>query len=198
MIKNVFKPEYADKLFEMLKNIRYNTDDESMIKIYGLNINIPRRQCAFGEPNTIYKFSGISVKAYDWTKTDTSHQSTVGRELYKVCKEAENIAFAKFNYVLVNNYLDQSNSIGYHSDDERELGSFPCIVGISLGQQRTMHFKSKLNGEIKKFQLLHNSMFIMYHPTNAFWQHAIPKETKPMGQRISLTFRSINNKEIKK
>ncbi len=194
MIRNIFKIEYADQLFKMLKNIKYNTDEESMIKMYGLDQKIPRKQCAFGEPGSNYHFSGIGVKAYDWNQTDDSYQSNVGRELKKVCYIAEDTAYAKFNYVLINRYDNEYNSIGYHSDDEKELGKFPIIVGISLGQERYIHFKSKINGEIKQFLLPHNSMFIMYHPTNKYWQHAILKETKPLGQRISLTFRSINNK----
>ena len=101
------------------------------------------------------------------------------------------IACATFNYALINNYIDQTNCIGYHSDDEKELGKYPVIAGLSLGQEREIYFKSNITDEVKKISLPHNSFFVMFYPTNKFWKHSIPKTTRRLGQRISLTFRSV-------
>lgn len=183
--------EYARKLFNELKRIQYNTDDQSMIKIYGKSFKIPRKQIAFGDTNTNYHFSGTSVGTYDWNKTDNSLNSMMGRKLKELVKTISEIACFDFNYILVNNYLDQTNSIGYHSDDEKELGRYPVIAGISLGQEREIYFKSNITNEVIKISLPHNSLYVMYYPTNKYWKHAIPKSGKPMRQRISLTFRNI-------
>ena len=179
-------------LFDRLKNIRYNTDEESMIRIMGKRIKIPRKQVAYGIPGTKYHFSGVSVMARDWTLDDGTPESLVGNELQNVAKIVGNSTGVLFNYTLVNNYLDQTNSIGYHSDDEKELGKFPVIAGVSLGQEREIYFRSKITGKVIKIPLPHNSLVIMHYPTNAFWEHSIPKSTRRLGQRISLTFRSVS------
>ncbi|VBB17935.1 putative alpha-ketoglutarate-dependent dioxygenase alkB-like 2-like [Yasminevirus sp. GU-2018] len=194
LVKNYLDQEYADRVFEGLKRIRYNSDEESMIKIMGKKIKIPRKQTAFGDPGANYHFSGISVQARDWTQDDGTIDTEMGNELRQICRRVEKTAGRKFNYVLINNYLDQTNSIGYHSDDERELGEFPVIAGLSLGEEREIYFKSKINGKVVKISLPHNSLVVMHYPTNTYWEHCIPKVKSYLGQRISLTFRSVDER----
>lgn len=191
VVPNFLDKKYADDLFEKLKSITYNTDEESMIKIMGRQMKIPRKQIAFGDPTAKYHFSGTSVSAVDWYKDDDSINSHVGRELMIISTRVSRIANASFNYVLVNNYIDQTNSIGYHSDDERELGKYPTVAGISLGQEREIYFKSNKTDEIIIVPLPHNSLYVMFYPTNQNWKHSIPKRAKHLGQRISLTYRQI-------
>lgn len=197
LITNYFDIDYADNLFNQLKHIQYNSDEDSMIRMPGGLVKIPRQQTAFGDPGTTYHFSGISVKARDWTHDENTIDSRVGKELQHVSKLVGRSACSVFNYALINNYLDQTNSIGYHSDDEKELGKYPIVAGISLGQERIMCFKSNLTGEVIRIALPHNSLIIMHYPTNSNWKHSIPKTTKRMGQRISLTFRSVDESLLK-
>ena len=89
---------YARKLFSELKRIQYNTDEQSMIKIYGKSIKIPRKQIAFGDPDANYHFSGTSVGAYDWNKTDNSTNSKMGQKLKELTKMVSEIACFDFNY----------------------------------------------------------------------------------------------------
>jgi alkylated DNA repair dioxygenase AlkB len=197
LIKNYFDKDYADKLFNDLTQIQYNSDEESMIRMPRGLVKIPRQQTAYGEPGTTYHFSGISVMSRDWTVNDGTIDTHVGNELQYISQLVGRSACSKFNYALINNYHDQTNSIGYHSDDEKELGRYPKVAGISLGQEREMFFKSKLNGEVIKVSLPHNSLVIMHYPTNKFWQHTIPKKTQHLGQRISITFRSVDETLLK-
>lgn len=198
LIRNYFDDDYADKLFNDLKQIRYNSDEESMIRMYGKRVKIPRQQTAYGELGTTYHFSGISVAARDWTLDDGTVNTRVGHELQHISKLVGRSSCSKFNYALINNYHDQNDNIGYHSDDEKELGEYPIVAGISLGHAREIYFKSNLTGEVKKILLPHNSLVIMHYPTNSNWKHSIPKKpTQLMGQRISLTFRSVGEKRRK-
>jgi alkylated DNA repair dioxygenase AlkB len=185
VIYNYLPIDYADKLFEDLQSIQYNTDEQSMIKIMGRELKIPRKQTSYGDPKANYHFSGTSVKANDWDA------SKVGRKIKYIAQKVGKTTCENFNYTLVNNYLDQTNCIGYHSDDEKELGEYPVVAGISLGQEREMYFKSNVTCEVVKVSLPHNSFYVMYYPTNKFWKHSIPRTTKYMGQRISLTFRCV-------
>ena len=41
-----------------------------------------------------------------------------------------------FNSCLANLYRDGTDSMGYHSDDEPELGLRPTIASVSLGDRR--------------------------------------------------------------
>jgi alkylated DNA repair dioxygenase AlkB len=190
-IPNFLDETYANDLFDTLKNIKYNSDEDSMIKIMGKQMKIPRKQIAFGDPNANYHFSGTSVKASDWYNDNNCINSRAGRELMVIASRIGRLTGTEYNYVLVNNYVDQTNSIGYHSDDEKELGKYPTIAGISLGQERDIYFKSNETDEIVKISLPHNSLYVMIHPTNQNWKHSIPKKAKRLGQRISLTYRCI-------
>ena len=191
LIHNVYDDAYANNLLKLLKRIKYNSDEESMIKIYGMKLKIPRKQVAFGNPDSNYHLSGTNVKAIDWNKEDDSIQYMAGRELHDVCRYVETLSGGKYNYVLINRYIDGKHSIGWHSDDEKELGKYPLICGLSLGQERQIYFRSNITGKVKKVTLPHNSLFVMYYPTNSYWQHSIPKTSRPMTDRISLTFRSV-------
>jgi len=192
MITNVLRENEADQLFERLKMIQYNSQEESRIRINGMLREIPRQQVAFGDKGTSYHFSGISVPSIDWSSTDDTFQAQMGRELHRLCGVVSDLAGFKFNFVLVNRYRNERDSVGYHSDDEKELGTFPVIAGLSLGQTRRMNFRSKLAGTILALDVRHNSLYTMYHPTNHCWFHEIPKSTKGMGERISLTFRHLD------
>jgi alkylated DNA repair dioxygenase AlkB len=193
LTKNYLKRELADELFDILKNIRYNSDEDSMVKMGGFHVKIPRKQIAYGENSNGYSFSGTTIKPYDWNRCDDSINSIAGRLIKKLKNTVADTTPTEFNYALVNNYIDGTNSIGYHSDDERNLGKTPSIAGISLGQEREMYFKSTLTNEIIKLSLPHNSLLIMYYPTNRYWKHAILKSNKKIGQRISITFRNLVN-----
>ena len=114
--------EYADQLFNELKQVDYDTDEESMIKIFGKQYQIPRKQIAFGQPGANYHFSGSNVQPYDWNQTDQSMNSKVGRKLKDLALRVSKLVCTDYNYVLCNNYLDQTKCIGYHQDDEKELG----------------------------------------------------------------------------
>ena len=47
--------------------------------------------------------------------------------------------------MLLNLYRDGSDSVSWHADDEIELGPNPIVAAISLGTERVLEFKPKLN-----------------------------------------------------
>ncbi|XWV24988.1 putative alpha-ketoglutarate-dependent dioxygenase alkB-like 2-like [Tupanvirus deep ocean] len=184
MDENFYNKKIADTFFsELLKSITY--DKNSSVKIFGKTIPIPRKQTAFGDPGTTYTFSGMTVKAKKWIPI-----------LSTIKKHIEGATGKKFNFCLVNYYENGSKYIGYHKDDEDELGDAPWIVSLSFGQERKFYLKSdnpKL--PIVKMKLPHGSMCIMMHPTNVYWKHSVPKESvnNCPNPRINLTFRYIDN-----
>jgi alkylated DNA repair dioxygenase AlkB len=186
-MENFFKDNFAKKLFNDLDDIQYDSEESSSISIFGKIFKIPRKQVSFGDPKLKYMFSGNIVYANDWNATK------IGLVLKKIAEKLEKMTNQKYNYVLVNNYENCSNSIGYHSDDEGDLVKNAIIAGISLGSTRKIKFKCNKTVIVKDIILNNNSLFLMRNPTNKFWKHSIPKTKKKIGKRISLTFRCLKS-----
>ena len=98
-----------------------------------------------------------------------------------------------FNSVLLNQYRDGRDSMGWHSDDEPELGSAPSIASLSLGGERRFVLRHKKRKDLKSVEisLAHGSLLVMRGSTQIFWKHQIPKTKKTIDARLNLTFRRI-------
>lgn len=181
---NFLSKNESDELYNILDNIEYNSDKDSMIFMFGKYIKIPRKQVAYGEPGITYNFSGTRVTTKNWNTDEL-----VCKKLIEIRDRINNLYNVNFNYVLINRYQNGNQYIGPHSDDERDLMESKPIIGISVGSERIILFESQYGKE--KLLLEHGSMFAMHHPTNKYWKHSIPKDltTTP---RISLTFRCMN------
>lgn len=188
--ENFYNKKLADEIYQQLINtITY--DKNYKIKFFGKTIPIPRKQTAYGDTGTSYTFSGMTIKAKKWTFI-----------LSHIRKQVESATGKKLNFCLVNYYENGSKYIGYHKDDEKELGSEPWIVSLSFGQERKFFLKPDDNSlDTIKTKLPHGSMCIMMHPTNIYWKHSVPKESikNCPNPRINLTFRyiePIKNKNV--
>ncbi|NIY87446.1 alpha-ketoglutarate-dependent dioxygenase AlkB family protein [Vibrio campbellii] len=127
-----------------------------------------------------YTYSGLSMTPHPWTP-----------ELIELKIRSEAIAEVKFNSVLANLYRHGQDSMGWHQDNEPELGRNPVIASINLGETRrfvlrNLHCKTQL-----EYELSHGSLLIMAGELQHHWKHAVPKTAKPKGERINLTFRHI-------
>ena len=176
---NFYSIEEASSLFENLKtNTHWQQDD---ITVYGKSYPQPRLTAYYSLENMIYSYSGISMNTMPFTPT-----------LLQIKNKIEGNITEKFNAVLLNLYRDGNDSMGWHSDDEKELGENPVIASISLGEERMFNLRHKNNKLLKfKFLLQHGSLLLMKGKTQHFWQHQIPKSKKINKSRINLTFRII-------
>lgn len=183
----------ADSFFNLMEKERgklYNSDEESMVYIFGKYFKIPRKQVAYGEKGLTYKFSGTTVLAKDWNQND---EICSFLRLFK--NKIKKLTGEDYNFVLINRYKDGYDSIGPHSDDEKDLGDKPSIIGINFGAERRIIFESKKQTSILpnsvELNLKHGSLYIMNHPTNKYWKHSIPKDINIKTPRINLTFRKM-------
>jgi alkylated DNA repair dioxygenase AlkB len=98
-----------------------------------------------------------------------------------------------FNSVLLNLYRNGVDSMGWHSDDERELGERPVIASVSLGATRRFRLRHKKRTDVEPVvvDLEHGSLLIMRGETQRFWKHQLPKTRKVSESRLNLTFRSV-------
>ncbi|MGR4068166.1 alpha-ketoglutarate-dependent dioxygenase AlkB family protein [Billgrantia sp. C5P2] len=155
------------------------------LRLYGREHPIPRRQVWMGEPEARYRYSGRDFQPQDW------HPDVADiRERIRTLLASQGIA-ADFNSVLLNRYADGDERMGWHSDDEPELGQAPVIAAVTLGSERPLRFRWKQgNGEPFNVWLPHDSLLLMGPGCQASLQHALLPRRIP-GLRISLTFRRV-------
>lgn len=154
---------------------------QETLKIFGRQYLTPRLTAWYGDAGMTYNYSGLKLQPLDWTPS-----------LQEVKQQIEQKIQCTFNSVLLNWYRNGNDSMGWHADDEKELGKNPVIASLSLGQARYLHFRRKDNHKDSFKILLENgSLLIMSETLQHYWQHALPKSTKPMGERMNLTFRTI-------
>lgn len=178
--EDFFPPATADALFQSLLN---ETDwKENEVFVWGRWHKQPRLLAWHGDAGTTYSYSGSSLNPSPWTPT-----------LLDVRQRLEPTCAARFNSVLLNLYRDGNDRMGWHSDDEPELGSTPTIASISLGATRDMHFKHRQQKAHRPFKiaLAHGSLLVMAGDTQRNWLHAINKQRGRIDRRINLTFRWI-------
>lgn len=179
LYRRAFTPAERAHLFAVLRE--ETAWRQQVITVYGRAIASPRLSAWHGDPEAVYGYSGLRLEPAPWTPT-----------LRIVRERVEALAATRFNSVLLNLYRDGQDSMGWHSDDEPELGTNPVIASVSLGATRTFQFKHKQNPDLKlSLDLTHGSLLLMRGGTQHFWKHQVPKTKKPLGPRINLTFRVI-------
>lgn len=170
----------ADALFQkLLSETNWQKDQ---ITVFGKTYEQPRLTALYAKNNNSYTYSGITMKPNLLTSC-----------LIEVCNKIEKISHLKFTSVLLNLYRNGNDSNGWHADNEKELGNNPIIASLSLGAERYFHFKHRGQKELSyKLLLKHGSLLIMKGEMQHFWLHQIPKTKQKIGNRINLTFRTIN------
>ena len=178
-------PTDAEQLYNTLEQ-QLNWRQDS-IRMFGRIVKIPRLQCFQGEPGISYLYSGLTLYTTPW------HPAIEQLKL-----QIETISGFKFNSVLINFYRDGKDSMGWHSDDEPELGPEPVIASISLGQPRRFLLRHRSDKSIPPQELLLNSgsLLIMAGQLQHYWHHSVPKTSRQMAGRINLTFRQTQQSEM--
>ncbi len=153
------------------------------ITLWGRQFLQPRLTAWYGDAGADYTYSGLSMAPLAWSPRLAAIKAAV-----------ESACERRFNSVLLNLYRDERDSVGWHSDDEAELGQHPFIASLSLGESRVFKMKHKLRKQEKpvSLELGNGSLLVMAGSTQQFWLHAVEKERRPRGARINLTFRTIH------
>lgn len=168
----------ADALFQSLRS---EIDWEvHRIRMYGRDLDAPRLSSWIGDPEAVYTYSRTCFLPRPWPSV-----------LLDLRGRLEETVGAGFNSVLANLYRDGHDRMGWHSDDEPELGPLPVIASVSLGAVRRFAFKPRGQGDRRAFDLPHGSLLVMRGETQRRYLHALPATAKPVGERINLTFRRI-------
>lgn len=153
------------------------------IRIFGRQVDSPRLSCWIGDADAAYVYSGTRFEPRAWIPA-----------LAALRQRLEDTCQARFNSVLANLYRDGTDSMGWHSDDEPELGAQPVIASVSLGAERMFRLRSRSmragRRESVGLRLPHGSLLRMAGATQRLYQHALPKAANA-GARVNLTFRWV-------
>ena len=156
--------------------------EQRSIRIFGQEIPQPRLTAWYGDADARYTYSGLAWEPRPWTPA-----------LLALRRRVEAATGARFNSVLLNLYRDGRDSMGWHADDEPELGPAPAIASLSLGATRRFRLRPRAGLAHPPFGLAlpGGSLLLMRGPTQQHWQHALPKTARPSGPRLNLTFRWV-------
>jgi alkylated DNA repair dioxygenase AlkB len=178
---------YPNFLNNELANSYYKTFlntlqwEQYSIKIFGKTILQPRLSALYASSEVTYTYSGLNLSPKPYTE-----------ELKKLNSLLFALIGQEFTHCLANLYRNGNDSMGWHADDEKELGKNPIIASLSLGAVRNFQLKHKTDSALKyALALEHGSLLIMKGSTQEFWKHQLPKTKKEISPRINLTFRTI-------
>ena len=154
------------------------------LTLFGKTHLTPRLVSWHGDPGCLYTYSRQTFAPSPFTP-----------ELASLRARLHAVTGDDYNGVLANLYRDGRDSMGWHSDDERELGPrWPediRVASISLGARRRFVLRQK-NGDFQReFALGEGSLLVMGGATQRDFRHALPRTCTPCGSRLNLTFRQL-------
>ncbi|GAA5523532.1 hypothetical protein Maes01_00077 [Microbulbifer aestuariivivens] len=155
--------------------------DQPSVRLFGRQYPIPRRHAFIGDAGVRYRWSGLEQHPQPWT----APLKDVRDRLFEA-------GFA-FNSILINHYRSGADGMGWHADNERELGDSPVVATISLGQPRRLSFRVRQGAGREVLELPSGSLLLTSGAVQHHWQHQVAKSRRPLAGRISLTFRYIHS-----
>ena len=175
--RSFWQCDEADALLERLcEEIAWARHE---VVLFGRRVPSPRLSAWYGDPEASYAYSGHRYVPLPWTSALSTVRSRIETALDR-----------PFNGMLANLYRDGRDGMGWHRDDERELGPEPAIASTSFGAPRRFVLRHR-SGERRELVLEHGSLLLMAGASQRHWQHALPKTRRPCGPRLNLTFRRI-------
>lgn len=178
--RQCFSPAASDLFLHALQTtIAWRQES---IQIFGKEIPQPRLTAWYGDEGAIYTYSNLTNYPQPWIAP-----------LLAIKARVEEIAQASFNAVLLNCYRNGQDSMGWHQDNEPELGPNPVIASVSFGATRRFQFRHKKRKDLDTITIAleHGSLLLMQGTTQSYWKHQLPKTTQAVSARINLTFRFI-------
>lgn len=156
---NFFSKDESDALFQsLLREINWKHE---VIKMFGKEVMQPRLTAWYGDSDKPYSYSCITMQPLAWTET-----------LLQIKQRIENIANKAFTSALLNLYRNGNDSMGWHRDNEKELGINPVIGSVSFGATRTFQLRDyNSKSGIKSIDLTHGSFLLMRGETQHYWEH---------------------------
>ena len=175
--------DYPSALFyNLVTTLPWQAD---IVTLFGKTHVTTRQIVWMGGSDIDYHYSGHTRQTIAWTDNVFHVKRHVEEQLTALGINTN------FNSCLLNYYPSGDDGMGYHADDEKELGDQPIIASLSLGATRKFVFKHKKTQDKVELYLESGQLIVMHGDTQKYWKHTIPKTKNVSEGRISLTFRQI-------
>ncbi|HWB74601.1 MAG TPA: alpha-ketoglutarate-dependent dioxygenase AlkB [Nannocystaceae bacterium] len=157
------------------------------IVIFGREVEMPRLTSWHGDPHASYRYSGRTFAPQPWTPTLAAIRERLAAR-----------TGVRFDAVLANYYRDGGDAMGWHSDDELELGPAAphdvLVASVSLGSARRFLLRAKQGDARIELRLGGGDLLVMGGATQRRFRHTVPRERRISGPRLNLTFRLLRSR----
>lgn len=177
-IDGFYQPAASDRLLRHF--LSEHPWPENRYDYTGRQFVLPRLQTWHADTWIRYSYSHNLLITRDWTPL-----------LLKIRSKVEAYLATPFNAVLVNYYRDGEDHVGWHADDELELGPAPLIASLTFGAERRFEFKHKRGPETGFIDLRSGTLLVMQPTFQHDWLHRVPPANGVNAGRINLTFRHV-------
>lgn len=147
---------------------------------------VPRYECWMNSHNLSYTYgSGDRQNMYigkDWIYQVYDLMCVINRHFD-----------TRYDCCMINGYRDGTQALGYHADDSPEMDMDHPIAIASVGATREIRFRKQTDkGDTPLgYNLENGSLCVMSEGMQRDWFHKIPKSSRAVGPRISMTFRKL-------
>jgi alkylated DNA repair dioxygenase AlkB len=98
-----------------------------------------------------------------------------------------------FDRIWVNLYRDGRDSVAWHGDRNRHTHRNPLVVTVSLGARRRFLLRPVGGRPQVELHPGHGDLVVMGGACQHEWEHAVPKDARAVGPRMSVTLRHSAN-----
>lgn len=178
LIEAFYSASESERLYQRL--LREQNWPDNRYTVAGRQFTLPRLQTWHADPGIVYSYSNNLLQTRPWTPL-----------LYAIRAKIEDLLNYRFNSVLVNLYRNGEDYVGWHADNEPELGDRPFIASLTFGAERQFAFRHKQSFEQGQVLLRSGSLLVMQPDFQHHWLHSIPMQKNVSRGRINLTFRKV-------
>jgi alkylated DNA repair dioxygenase AlkB len=178
IIEDFYDAAESDCIFQRL--LQEQNWPDNRYTVAGRQFVLPRLQTWHADPGIYYSYSNNLLETRSWTPL-----------LSSIREKVETFLNFPFNSVLVNLYRNGQDYVGWHADNEQEMGEQPFIASLTFGVERQFSFRHKNTPETGWIILRSGTLLIMQPDFQHHWLHSIPFDKNVTQERINLTFRKV-------
>tara|TARA_B100000886_G_C20390896_1_gene478225 strand:- start:109 stop:684 length:576 start_codon:yes stop_codon:yes gene_type:complete len=174
----LIKHNYKELIEKIIEEIQGKLKVKPEIIVYGKVCNQNRNIAFYSNDSIGYHYSNRLLRSKPLTDNLQILLNNINEKFN-----------SDFNGILINQYMNGSDYIGAHSDDETNLGEIG-VVALSYGCQRNFRVRNKNNKKIvANVDTKEDEILIMDGDFQKEFTHEIPMQKKIKGMRYSFTFR---------
>jgi alkylated DNA repair dioxygenase AlkB len=178
VIEHFYDAADSERLYQRLLH-EQNWPDNHYI-VAGRQFILPRLQTWHADAGIRYSYSNNLLETRSWSPL-----------LLEIREKVETFLNFSFNSVLVNLYRNGEDYVGWHSDNELELGKQPFIASLTFGAERVFEFRHKKSLQTGQLLLRSGTLLMMQPDFQHNWLHSVPIDKNLQQGRINLTFRNV-------